>query len=470
LGDNDPTKALIKSELEKRGKLPPHMHSILTLNSFFQNFYTLFKRVDHGFDVHKPKRNLLIRFKEMFDSADYDSSILIYSGPATPKGTIPLEVEEVGLEELDFNEILTEWKKRTSNQKFLLIILDCNYSGKWVAQFNQSKEKIEDVFIFASCQHNQKNQYFELGTYFSFNMFKVFNKVQADSLLPTATDPLIAGNFLNCKKYTNLYFNFNSWQSISMFQKSDYVTIEYDNGSYWGHMVGGQKQFWGMFTWKAGSFKGSKYTGEFDKGKLHGKGIMFYNNGRVYEGDFISNAPDGAGIETYDNGDRYVGKFSKGFKNGRGVYYYKFGDKYEGNFAENKPNGIGTLTMAKGAKYVGSFHHGKCNGKGEYKYENGDVYTGDWVDSVKHGQGVYKYSNGDVYTGQFINGIRHGKGKLVFVSEEIYEGGWEKDMMSGQGKYITREEVQLGEWINGKMSKDPSFFSKEGTQKIDVSI
>lgn len=37
---------------------------------------------------------------------------------------------------------------------------------------------------------------------------------------------------------------------------------------------------------KLKKYKESVYYGEYVNGKRHGKGIMVYNNGRVYEGDW----------------------------------------------------------------------------------------------------------------------------------------------------------------------------------------
>lgn len=468
LPDNEQTLNTFRFESLRENPTLPSIMTINRWNEHFQNFYTLFKQINLGLDADKPKRNLLVRLKEMFDDFHFDASIVIYSGPATIRGNLLLESRESGAEEITFTDIANEWSKRTSSQKHLLIILDSNYSGKWAKELSNNKNYIDSISIFASTAENEKGTYFELGGYFTYNVMKLLNKNQTENLVPLVQNPQFGGNYLLCKKYTNLYLNFNSWQQIALVQKSDYANIEYDNGTYTGHMEGGQKNYWGTFIWKTGTFKNCKYSGEFEKGKLHNKGIMMYVNGRVYEGDFKNNAPDGNGIETYENGDKYVGKYSKGFKSGQGVYFYANGEKYEGVFFENKPHGKGKLTMPKGAVYEGQFKNGRCNGIGVYKYENGDVYTGEWSDSIKHGKGVYKYANGDVFEGQFINGIRHGIGKLKMVSGEIYEGGWDNDLMHGEGKYTSSGDVVRGEWMKGKLTKQPEFFQKSGTQRISL--
>ena len=463
---------LVKTKIEavKKKLISPGAMTINRWNDHLQNFYTLYRQINLGLESDKPKRNILVRLKEMFDDDSFDASIIVYTGPATFKGGILVETKEFGTEEIFFSDVLTQWNKKTSKQKHLLIILDCNYSGKWATDFNNHPDKIETVSIFASCRENQKAAYFDLGMYFTYNIMKYLTKSQSENIVNVSQIPIFIGDYLDCKKYTNLFLNFSNWNSLLSIQKSDYAMIEYDNGTYIGHIESGQKQYWGVFVWKNGIFKNCKYIGEFQKGKLEGKGIMVYTNGRVYEGEFKNNAPDGLAVESYENGDKYIGKFSKGFKSGYGVYVYSNNQIYEGEFKDNKPWGKGRLIISKNSFYEGNFSNGKCNGQGKYKYPNGDTYEGQWVESVKHGKGKYLYSNGDIYEGEFVNGYRHGKGKLKMSSGQVYEGGWENDVMCGEGKYATGEEQVIGEWIKGKIDKKPIFFSKVGTHKISSEI
>ena len=40
---------------------------------------------------------------------------------------------------------------------------------------------------------------------------------------------------------------------------------------------------------------GSKYKGDFKKGKIEGKGLMKYKNGDMYEGEFRQDLKEGCG-------------------------------------------------------------------------------------------------------------------------------------------------------------------------------
>jgi hypothetical protein len=58
------------------------------------------------------------------------------------------------------------------------------------------------------------------------------------------------------------------------------------------------------------------YFGEIIEVKRHGKGIMKYKSGRVYEGDWLNDLRHGRGYEKYHNGNVYLGAFDSGKAHG----------------------------------------------------------------------------------------------------------------------------------------------------------
>ena len=52
-----------------------------------------------------------------------------------------------------------------------------------------------------------------------------------------------------------------------------------------------------------------KYVGELKNDKREGKGIMYYNDGDIYEGEYKNDKKEGKGIYYFNNGqwkgDRY---------------------------------------------------------------------------------------------------------------------------------------------------------------------
>ena len=466
----DLEKEIYKNLFEsvKKSKETGNEVSIRRMKEYMQPYYHISKDMTTNLEINKPKRNVLIRMKEMFDDFTLDSSVIYITGPGCKSGAVLIESKDFGEEELTLKDISAEWEKRTSKQKHLLIIVDANYSGIWARDVATLKEK--DLSVLASCKEKEKCFSSKIGSIFVHNFLKLLNKSKAENMLLVDSSPMFGGDYLNTKKFTNFYVNYKDWNSMVPIQKSDFMEISYENGRYVGYINNAQKNFWGIFVWTNGLFKDCKYTGEFIQGQLHGKGGMYYKSGRTYEGDFHENASEGYGEEKYENGDFYKGKYRKGFKSGDGVYTYNNGDVFKGEFIENKPNGKGTLTMKNGSVYVGQFRAGKCNGKGIFKYKNGDIYDGDWANSLKHGNGKYSYSNGDVYEGQFVNGVRHGHGILTKKTGEIYNGEWELDAMSGAGEYKTEHSKTIGEWVKGNITKQPSFFQKIGTKQISARL
>ena len=75
---------------------------------------------------------------------------------------------------------------------------------------------------------------------------------------------------------------------------------------------------------------GSKYEGDWEDNKKHGKGIYYYNNelwkGDKYEGDWENDNQHGKGIYYYNNepikGDKYEGEWQDNKRHGKGIYYY----------------------------------------------------------------------------------------------------------------------------------------------------
>ncbi len=444
----------------------PSAHDAARIKEQFSQFFSLHREINCSISNNKPKRNVLLKLRQMFNEDLFDSSVVYYSGAANKQGNWVVESHEFGDEEISFKEILDLWTNRTSKQKYLLIILDSSYSGKWIKDLAAKPIGSASIGIAAACKDIEKAYESEIGGYYTHNLLKFLTKNSSENVITSNQCPQFGGDYLFCKKFTNLYMKFNSWQELAEWQKVEYVMIDYENGTYLGYFLNGQKHNWGVFLWKNGVFKDCKYMGEFRGGRLHGRGLLMYNNGRTYEGDFENNTPHGYAIESYPNGDRYEGQFQHGYKCGKGIYHYSNGEIYDGKFFDNKPHGPGILKMPNGAVYEGNFAGGKCNGKGKFTYGNGDVYDGEWVNSVKHGKGTYFYSNGNVYVGEFQNGMRHGYGKHASPSGEVYEGMWENDLKSGDGAFHSNGNTFNGEWSKGKITQTTKFFSKTGTQKL----
>lgn len=80
------------------------------------------------------------------------------------------------------------------------------------------------------------------------------------------------------------------------------------------------------------SLESREYVGDFYAGKKHGKGVMTWANGDVYDGDWLDGNMTGKGKFTWANGDVYEGEFKKGEKDGAGKLTMSNGAVYEGDW------------------------------------------------------------------------------------------------------------------------------------------
>ena len=93
----------------------------------------------------------------------------------------------------------------------------------------------------------------------------------------------------------------------------------------------------GMIIYKDNINDNGIYIGKLINSKRECEyGIMNYNNGDKYEGEFKNNLREGKGIMNYNNGDKYEGEWKNNLREGKGIYYYNNNDKYEGEYKNNE--------------------------------------------------------------------------------------------------------------------------------------
>jgi hypothetical protein len=137
------------------------------------------------------------------------------------------------------------------------------------------------------------------------------------------------------------------------------------------------------------------YSGQVHSDTLlpNGRGRMEYlpNNEqdiRSYEGEWYWGSWQGDdGVLLFQNGDTYIGNFDQNTRHGHGLYLWEDGRIYEGGFCRNQRHGEGVYTFTDGDVYTGTFHLGKRSGHGKYTFSNGDSYVGEWLDGEYDGYG-----------------------------------------------------------------------------------
>jgi hypothetical protein len=100
------------------------------------------------------------------------------------------------------------------------------------------------------------------------------------------------------------------------------------------------------------------------------------------------------------------------------------GRVYEGAFKNDLPNGNGVLSLVNGDKYNGNFVVGLYDGSGRYTWSSGKEYVGDFTRGISKGQGTIKFINGDEYRGNVLDGAPHGQGTMKYWDNSVSKGIW----------------------------------------------
>lgn len=205
------------------------------------------------------------------------------------------------------------------------------------------------------------------------------------------------------------------------------------------------------------------YTGETDFGYLFGDGILSFNSGAVYDGNWEDNQMDGIGELQVPVNGTYTGEFKDSQKSGTGIYKWNDGTIYDGEWYEDQMDGQGVCTTANGVTYNGifennTFYEGDCdfsNSTGTYhiSYQNGEPYTAE-----------IEFSNGTSYIGTSTLSSLTGNGEMVFRNGDIYNGSFEDGRRTGSGVYTWESgNVYDGDWLNDKMTGTGSFTFENGS-------
>lgn len=204
------------------------------------------------------------------------------------------------------------------------------------------------------------------------------------------------------------------------------------------------------YTWPSRS----RYRGQIHPQTLamHGKGVMEYGDGSMYEGEFKENQREGAGVMKFPDGETHRGTFVGGRLEGQGSIVFANQARYEGELRAGEPSGPGRMEFADGTFCEGGFLAGKYHGKGKLKYASGAGYEGEFLAGERSGSGTLIYSDGVRYEGQFLYGRRHGAGRQTHPSGATYEGEWKGDQLTGKCRIAVEQSIYDGQCLDSKAS------------------
>jgi len=150
------------------------------------------------------------------------------------------------------------------------------------------------------------------------------------------------------------------------------------------------------------------FSGYIDENRIpHGKGIMRFDNGNVFDGDWVHGVINGQGKMTYANGDIYIGEWANNMRNGKGTYTWVDNREYRGEYIDDMRYGEGTFMgwfdIISGFKgtYIGHSVNDMFEGQGVFVFDNGDRFEGYFKEDVAW-NGIFTKGNGS--TSEIKNG------------------------------------------------------------------
>ncbi|KAI4876025.1 hypothetical protein NFI96_002868 [Prochilodus magdalenae] len=197
--------------------------------------------------------------------------------------------------------------------------------------------------------------------------------------------------------------------------------------------------------YKDSRLKEATYEGRWVAGKPHGRGVLKWQDGRMYTGEFKNGLEDGYGDYIVPNknlnkNDHYQGHWKDGKMHGFGTFRYATGEVYEGSFQDNMRHGHGMLRSGKlnstsPSVFIGQWLHDKKTGYGVFDdITRGEKYMGLWQDDQRQGNGVIVTQFGLYYEGAFSNNKMMGTGVLLSEDDTTFEGDFSDDWtLSGKG-------------------------------------
>ena len=195
-----------------------------------------------------------------------------------------------------------------------------------------------------------------------------------------------------------------------------------------------------------------------------GKATAKYENGDVYDGDFVNGIREGSGRYSYGkNNDVYVGDWVNNDKHGIGKMIYNM-DEPPAEGEEDKP------VEPKIGEYQGYWENGRRHGEGVFTYPNGDIYSGWWKFGKKEGTGTYVSKE----TGMRMQGIwansEMSTGRWIYPNGVFYEGSFKNNKPSGEGTWHFDNGNTLKGVYTQKQKGNPEEEEEESAPKEYESV
>lgn len=309
----------------------------------------------------------------------------------------------------------------------------------------------------------------------------------------------------NCQDGYGMYLTENGDRYTGFFENGDFNgagTVLFDGGDrYTGNFLDGQFSGCGSYFWN----NGSSFIGQWEQGLRQGFGTQYESDGssqyNLYNDDAIvsedsldyykdacinGDCNSGYGVYLFEDGALYEGEFIDGEIYGSGKYTLPDGSYYKGYFVNHNFQGYGVLVQPDNTKVEGLWDSGRyigteknhygtisgdCqNGTGIFVWEDGSRYEGSWKGGVKSGFGIYKGSDGSIIKGTWYNDNPHGSVEVDYPAEHAissYIGEIDNGVLTGFGTFIMRDGlIYYGSFANNYLEGKVVGYNPSDNSKI----
>lgn len=174
----------------------------------------------------------------------------------------------------------------------------------------------------------------------------------------------------------------------------------------------------------------------------------------TYEGNFVSEKPNGKGTMDYGNGEKFVGNFKNGSEDGDGVLY-------KNNIPKNVRYVDGKLQIKSEQVVIGGnvpkvdgCVQGDCyNGYGQINFPSGNTLKGTFLYGERNGNCIYTFQSGNTLQGNYTNNVLS-DGVFTYANEgTTFTGTFDENTEPKTGKYYYATNKATVEIVNGKITK-----------------
>lgn len=128
------------------------------------------------------------------------------------------------------------------------------------------------------------------------------------------------------------------------------------------------------------------------------------------------------------------GEKDKKLKHGAGVLRWQDGREYRGQFALDKMHGQGIMSWPTGAKYVGQYCDNSKGGLGKVTLPDGSSFEGNWYKGMRHGEILYVDPDGAAFR------MEYESDQVVGTESVDSSKGW--TLKPGYDVFIKRDDQE----------------------------